>query len=131
MKRWVVTAAMVLGLLGVYMAPAHADVTNNPNALPITVTCGGTTYPAVVVQGEGSWTPALITTTNGVLVPSGFEFTVTDLATGQIVFQDAFTKEPAERNPTTTTCTYQADIIQDGTTFRVEGTIVVVSGPLG
>jgi hypothetical protein len=25
MKRWVVTAAMVLGLLGIYMAPAHAD----------------------------------------------------------------------------------------------------------
>jgi hypothetical protein len=25
MKRWVVTAAMVLGLLGMYMGPAHAD----------------------------------------------------------------------------------------------------------
>jgi hypothetical protein len=25
MKRWLVTAAMVLGLLGIYMAPAHAD----------------------------------------------------------------------------------------------------------
>ena len=25
MKRWVVTAAIVLGLVGIYMAPAHAD----------------------------------------------------------------------------------------------------------
>jgi hypothetical protein len=25
LKRWVITAAMVLGLLGIYMAPAHAD----------------------------------------------------------------------------------------------------------
>jgi hypothetical protein len=31
MKRLVATAAMVLGLLGVMMAPAHADPINAPN----------------------------------------------------------------------------------------------------
>jgi hypothetical protein len=34
MKRWVVTAAMVLGLLGIYMGPAHADVTATIEVAP-------------------------------------------------------------------------------------------------
>jgi hypothetical protein len=38
MKRWLSTAAMVIGLLGVMMAPAHADPTNAPNAQPLVLT---------------------------------------------------------------------------------------------
>jgi hypothetical protein len=132
MKRWVAIAAMVVGLLGVMMAPAHADPTNAPGAVPITVTCDGTSYPAVGVPGHGRWAPALITTTNAVLVPFGFAFTVTNLTTGEVIFTDAFSKEPAEHNPTTTTCTYQGDFTdEEGNIIRVQGTVDVVSHPLG
>jgi hypothetical protein len=95
MKRWLAIAAMVVGLLGVMMAPAHADPTNAPGAVPLTVTCDGTSYPAVGVPGHGRWAPALITTTNAVLVPFGFAFTVTNLTTGEVIFRDAFSKQPS------------------------------------
>ena len=83
MKRWVTIAAIVLGLLGITMAPAHADPTNAPNTLTFPITCGGTTYTVVGVPGQGQWTPALVTTSNVVLVPFSFDITFTDLTTGE------------------------------------------------
>jgi hypothetical protein len=53
-----------LGLLGVYMAPAHADPINAPNVEPLDLTCDGTTYTVAVAPGVGLWTPALVTTSN-------------------------------------------------------------------
>ena len=82
MKRWAATAAMLLVLLGVSMAPAHADPTNAPNSITFPITCGGTTYTVVGVPGQGQWTPALVTNSNQVLIPTSFDITFTDLTTG-------------------------------------------------
>ena len=120
MKRWVATAAIVLGLLGVSMAPAHADPTNAPNVEPFPITCDGTTYTVVVVPARGMWTPALVTTSNVVLIPFSFDITVTNLATGEIVFQEAVSKEPAER-VATTTCQFEETFTEDGVTFELVG----------
>ena len=130
MKRWVATAAMVLGLLGVYMAPAHADPINAPNVEPLDLTCDGTTYTVAVAPGVGLWTPALVTTSNQVLIPVSYEFTLTNLATGDIVFQDAVSREPAER-VATTTCTFGETFTEGGVTFEFSGVVEVLSQPLG
>jgi hypothetical protein len=129
MKRWVATAAMVLGLLGIYMAPAHADPINAPNVEPFEITCDGTTY-TVVVAGRGLWTPALVTTSNQVLIPFSFDITVTNVATGEVVFEEEVSKEPADR-VATTTCSFTQTFTEDGETFQVVGVVEVLSQPLG
>jgi hypothetical protein len=129
MKRWMATAAIVLGLLGAAMAPAYADPTNAPNVEPIDITCGETTYTVVVVPGVGMWTPALVTTSNQVLVPVSFEFTLTNLATGETE-QEAFSKEVANR-VATTTCTFSETFTEGGVTFEFSGVVEVLSQPLG
>jgi hypothetical protein len=130
MKRWVATAAMVLGLLGISMAPAYADPTNTE---PFLITCeDGATYTAVVVveSEHVMWPPALVTTSNQVLIPFSFEFTLTNLATGQIVSQESVSREPAER-VATTTCTFGETFTEDGVTFEFVGVVEVLSQPLG
>ena len=129
MKRWVATAAMALALLGVSMAPAYADP---PNIEPFPITCDGTTYTVVVVgrSERAMWTPALVTTSNQVLIPFSFQFTLTNLTTGDIVFQETVSREPADRTATTT-CTFGETFTEDGVTFEFEGVVEVLSQPLG
>ena len=130
MKRWVATAAMVLALLGVAMAPAHADPTNAPNSLTFTITCNGTTYTVVGAVGRGPWQPAFVTTSNQVLIPFSFQFTVTNLTTGEVVVvEEPFSKEPADRTATTT-CTFTDTFTEDGVTFEVVGVVEELSQPL-
>jgi hypothetical protein len=131
MKRWVATAAMVLALLGVAMAPAHADPINSPFVEPFDLTCeDGTTYTVVAVPGarRAPWPPAFATTSNQVFVPLSFEETVTNLATGEIVFQETRSKEAAER-VATTTCTFGFTFTEDGMTFEFVGVVEEVSPP--
>jgi hypothetical protein len=130
MKRWLATAAMVLALLGASMAPAHADPINAPNVEPFPITCDGATYTVVVVPGRGMWTPALVTTSNQVLIPFSFDITVTNVATGEVVFQEQVSKQPAARTATTT-CSFTQTFTEAGQTFRVVGTVEVLSQPLG
>jgi hypothetical protein len=131
MRRWVATAAMVLGALGASMAPACADPTNAPNVRPFPITCDGTTYTVVVVPGHGGWIPALVTTSNAVLVPFRLELTITSLATGESV-TFAVSKQAATRTKTTT-CRFEQTFTnpQTGETHRVVGVLEVLSQPLG
>jgi hypothetical protein len=124
MKRWAATAAMLLALLGVSMAPAYADP---PNIEPFPITCGGVTY-TVVTPGQGNWTPALVTTSNQVLIPFSFDITVTNVATGEVVFEEEVSK-PAASRAATTTCTFTDTFTEDGQTFVVEGVVEVLLTP--
>ena len=124
MKRWVVTAAMVLGLLGVYMAPAHADPTNAPNAVTFPITCGGTTYTVIGVPGQGQWTPALVSDSNQVFIPFAFDVTFVALTTGET---DTFAvSKEAGTHLATQSCTFDATFDD---LFRVFGTVEVVLTP--
>src|SRR5918994_4898474 len=116
MKRWAATAAMLLALLGVLAAPAYADP---PNIEPFPITCDGVTY-TVVTPGQGNWTPALVTTSNQVLIPFSFHITVTNVATGEVVFEEEVSKAAASR-AATTTCTFGETFTEDGQTFVFEG----------
>jgi hypothetical protein len=123
MKRWVATAAMVLGLLGASMVPAHADPTNAPNSLTFPITCDGTTYTVVGVPGQGQWTPALVTTSNQVLVPTSFDITFTDLTTGE-TFHVAVSKE-AGNHVANVSCNFDVTATDPATgeMFRIAGTV--------
>src|SRR5215218_9479570 len=129
MKRWAATTAMVLALLGVSMAPAHADPINAPNVEPFQITCAGATF-TVVTPGRGNWTPALVTTSNQVLIPLSFDITVTNVATGEVVFEEEVSKAAAS-HVATTTCTFGETFTEDGQTFVFEGTVEVLLTPVG
>jgi hypothetical protein len=124
MKRWAATAAMLLALLGVLAAPAYADP---PNIEPFPITCNGVTY-TVVTPGQGNWTPALVTTSNQVLIPFSFHITVTNVATGEVVFEEEVSKAAASR-AATTTCTFGETFTEDGQTFVFEGVVEVLLTP--
>ena len=124
MKRWAATAAMLLALLGVLAAPAYADPTNIE---PFPIACAGVAY-TVVTPGQGNWTPALVTTSNQVLIPFSFHITVTNVATGEVVLEEEVSKAAAS-HAATTTCTFGDTFTEDGQTFIFEGVVEVLLTP--
>ena len=124
MKRWAVIAAMLIGLLGVLAAPAYADPTNAPNSLTFEITCGDTTYTVVGVPGEGQWTPALVTDSNQVLVPTSFDITFVDLTTGETDSVDV--SKEAGNHLATQSCSF--DVTVDDL-FRIFGDVEVFFPP--
>ena len=124
MKRWAVIAAMLIGLLGVLAAPAYADPTNAPNSLTFEITCGDATYTVVGVPGGGQWTPALVTDSNQVLVPTSFDITFVDLTTGETESVDV--SKEAGNHLATQSCSF--DVTVDDL-FRVFGDVEVFFPP--
>ena len=118
MKRWAVIAAMLIGLLGVLAAPAYADPTNAPNSLTFEITCGDATYTVVGVPGGGQWTPALVTDSNQVLVPTAFDITFVDLTTGETESVDV--SKEAGNHLATQSCSF--DVTVDDL-FRIFGDV--------
>ena len=131
MKRWVAIAAILLGLLGVLAAPAYADPTNAPNSLSFEITCGDTTYTVVGVPGQGQWTPALVTDSNQVLVPTSFDITFVDLTTGETFSVDV--SKEAGNHLATQSCSFDvtASDPETGESFRVFGDVEVFFPPGG
>ena len=124
MKRWAAIAAMLLGLLGVLAAPAYADPTNAPNSIQFEITCGDTTYTVVGVPGGGQWTPALVTDSNQVLVPTSFDITFVDLTTGETDSVDV--SKEAGNHLATQSCSF--DVTVDDL-FRIFGDVEVFFPP--
>src|SRR5215218_7740779 len=131
MKRWAATTAMLLALLGVAMAPAHADPTNVPNPFTFEITCGDTTYTVVGVPGGGQWTPALVTDSNQVLVPTSFDITFVDLTTGETFSVDV--SKQAGNHLATQSCSFDvtASDPATGEMFRIFGDVEVFFPPGG
>jgi hypothetical protein len=124
MKRWAATAAILIGLLGVLAAPTYADPTNAPNSLQFEITCGDTTYTVVGVPGGGQWTPALVTDSNQVLVPTSFDITFVDLTTGETDSVDV--SKEAGNHLATQSCSF--DVTVDDL-FRIFGDVEVFFPP--
>jgi hypothetical protein len=129
MKRWAAITAMLLALLGVSMAPAHADPTNAPNSLQFPITCGGTTYTVVGVPGQGQWTPALVTDSNQVFIPFAFDITFTDLTTGETFTVDV--SKEAGNHLATQSCSFTITTTdpETGDLVSIAGTVEVVLTP--
>jgi hypothetical protein len=131
MKRWAATVAMLLALLGVAMAPAHADPTNVPNPFTFDITCGDTTYTVVGVPGVGNWPAVLVTDSNQVLVLTSSDVTFTDLTTGE-TFTLEDSKE-AGNHLATQSCSFSLTDTdpETGHLVRIEGTVEVFFPPGG
>jgi hypothetical protein len=131
MKRWVAIAAILLGLLGVLAAPAYADPTNAPNSLSFDITCGETTYTVVGVPGQGQWTPALVTDSNQVLIPTSFDITFVDLTTGETFSVDV--SKEAGNHLATQSCSFDVTASDPvtGEMFRIFGDVEVFFPPGG
>jgi hypothetical protein len=131
MKRWAATTAMLLALLGVSMAPAHADPTNVPNPFTFEITCGDTTYSVVGVPGGGNWPAVLVTDSNQVLVLTSSDVTFTDLTTGE-TFTLEDSKE-AGNHLATQSCSFSLTDTdpETGHLVRIEGTVEVFFPPGG
>jgi len=131
MKRWAAIAAMLLALLGVAVAPAYADPTNAPNSLTFEITCGDTTYTVVGVPGQGQWTPALVTDSNQVLVPTSFDITFVDLTTGETFSVDV--SKESGNHLATQSCSFDvtASDPETGEMFRIFGDVDVFLPPGG
>ena len=131
MKRWAVIAAMLIGLLGVLAAPAYADPTNAPNSLTFEITCGDATYTVVGVPGQGQWTPALVTDSNQVLIPTSFDITFTDLTTGETFTVDV--SKEAGNHLATQSCSFTVTDTdpETGHLVSIEGDVEVFFPPGG
>ena len=131
MKRWAATAAMLLALLGVAMAPAYADPTNAPNPFTFEIACGDTTYTVVGVPGQGQWTPALVTDSNQVLIPTSFDITFENLTTGETFSVDV--SKEAGNHLATQSCSFEVTASDPvtGEMFRISGDVEVFFPPGG
>jgi hypothetical protein len=62
---------LAIAVAGAAAGVAAADPANAPRSAPITITCGNTTYQAVV-NGNGAWSPAHDLNSNSILIPVAF-----------------------------------------------------------
>jgi hypothetical protein len=62
---------LVTVVAGTVAGVAAADPANAPGSVPVTVTCGNTTYQAIA-NGNGAWTPAHDLNSNSILIPVAF-----------------------------------------------------------
>ncbi|MEP6811669.1 MAG: hypothetical protein ABI990_01635 [Actinomycetota bacterium] len=121
--------ALTLVAAGVVVASATADPTGSKKSASITVTCGNTTYQAVVI-GNGVWSPAHDLNSNSILIPVSFGVE-TDVFTpaggpSQTSFGPATAKgSSAPHGAPPLNCSYQVGPLPfpDGSTFQANGTV--------
>jgi hypothetical protein len=111
-------------------APAGADPTNAKNAQVVTAHCDPLGTLDVVSNGNGRWTPGLVTTNNQVGVPYEFHVTGTFTPTGgePESFSDDLVK-PAPHNGRLATCTFHQEGADEFGSFVVDGTVLISYTP--
>jgi len=135
-RRILAVPAAVIALLAALFATAQvasADPINAPGAIQISVSCDNGHVYSVVVNGNGSWSPAHDLNSTTTLVPLAFGeqvFTVTD-ASGNVIEQATAppsTKGSGTSNGTRTTktsCTFSGSQTdpESGNTFTITGSV--------
>ena len=129
--RLMLAAALGLTVFAIGAASAGADPVNAKRHLPITLTCGGSSFDTVS-NGGGPWTPAHDLAGIGVFVPTLFgaqEGVFTDPEGNEEPFSDTelFPKgKAAPKGRTIVDCTFRID-----TTFPDGSSLVVVGDVSG
>jgi hypothetical protein len=128
MQRWLARIALVFGLVGIMAGPAAADPPSSAE-FTVPITCDGTTYQIGFIPGHGNFTPALVTTGTGVIVPFSFDLTFTDVTTGESEHETAV--KGAGSNPDTVTCTinFTSTDPDTGHVFNIQGTVIALVIP--
>jgi hypothetical protein len=128
MKRWLACTALAIGLTAALAVPAAADPPSSAE-FPVPITCDDTTYVIGFIPGQADFTPALVTTSNQVVVPFEFDLTFTDLTTGESETETA-QKGPGT-NPNAVTCTidFTSTDPETGHEFNIAGTVTALITP--
>lgn len=125
MKRHLVAVSIAAAFAAALLVPAaSADPVHAKKALTVQAVCGTRTLTAVT-NGDGTFTPAHITGTTAVFVPTRFDLTFTFAPSGSTqVFTDhnTATKRAPIRNTMTCTIALQSFTSPDGT-MTIQGTV--------
>jgi hypothetical protein len=125
MTRRLLIAAACLTAAVVLVPSAVADPINAKNATQITATCNGQPV-TVVVNGNGTFSPAHVIGSTSVFIPTAFDLTFTFTPSGGGgPFVDTETSAKAAPIANTVTCTIPLQTLfsgPDGTT-TLEGTV--------
>jgi hypothetical protein len=98
-----IALAMAAAVAAIALAtPAGADPVNHGEVL--TLECDGLGTLEIATNGNGQWTPGLVTSDNQVLVPYAFHFEFTPAGSNQ-TFTEHVAK-PAPRNGRLDVCTF-------------------------
>ena len=119
---------LVTVVAGTVAGVAAADPAKAPGAVPVTVTCGNTTYHAIV-NGNGAWSPAHDLNSNNILIPVAFGVE-TDVftdpgGTAHTSTTPARAKGSASPNGASPiNCSYHLQFaFPDGSSFMADGTV--------
>jgi hypothetical protein len=102
---------------------ASADPSNAKNSTPITAICGGQQVQ-VVVNGNGTFTPAHVVDSTSVFVPTAFDLTFSFTPVGGTTESQTDTAAKHNVNPNAITCTIPAAL----NTFTTPQGTAVISG---
>ena len=106
MKRHLAAVSVAIGFAAALVVPAaNADPVHAKNAFTVQATCGTRTLTAVT-NGNGTFTPAHISGSTAVFVPTRFDLTFTFTPAGSTqTFTDHNTAMKNARVKNTMTCT--------------------------
>src|SRR5687768_255350 len=107
-SRFLAAAVSVAGLLGVASGSAGADPVNAKKAELLTMVCdSGLGTLQIATNGNGQWTPGLVTTSTQVGIPYEFHISGSFTPTGGVpeTFTEDFVKR-APRHGRLATCTF-------------------------
>jgi hypothetical protein len=124
MKRRFLMAVACLAFAGVMVPAATADPSHAKNATQIHASCGGQPV-AVVVNGNGEFTPAHVVGSTSVFIPTSFNLTFTFTPTGGVPMPETDTSAKAAPIKTTVTCTIPLQTLFSGPegTGTIQGTV--------
>jgi hypothetical protein len=125
MMRRLLVAAACLAAATALVPAAVADPTNAKSATQITATCGGSSV-TVVVNGNGTFSPAHVIGSTSVFIPTAFNLTFTFTPSGgggPLV--DLETSAKAAPIGNTVTCTIPLQTLFSGPdgTATIQGTV--------
>jgi hypothetical protein len=132
MMRYKVLAGM-LGVVTVIAGgagAAGADPTNAKKSEVIPITCDINGSLTVATNGNGEWTPGLVTTNNQVGIPYEFHITGTFTPTGgspESLADDSVRRAP--HNGRLDTCTFHQEGSDEFGSFVVDGTVKISFTP--
>jgi hypothetical protein len=119
---------LTMVVAGAAAGVAAADPGNAPRSTPVTVTCGSTTYQAVV-NGNGAWSPGHDLNSNSVLIPValGVETDVFTDPSGTVFTSTTTPRAKGSSSPNGApllNCSYHFALsFPDGSTFVADGTV--------
>ena len=119
----VALVAAVGPLSALLAGPAGADPVNAKKAEVIALDCDTLGTLEIATNGNGDWTPGLVTSGNRVLIPYKFHFEFTPTGSSETFTEDV--AKPAPRNGRNDVCTF-AVTEPDG---RVTGTVWLTYTP--